>query len=286
MKVIVKGTKGYCQGIIHVKQVIRMLERVYPVIGYWQLPFHNKLLLEQHPVLVDARTQDVPIILGSAHGLTWPPVENHPNGMFYDVTCQKIKKERRAILNFIDDGGQVIILGQSGHPEVKFYLSLSSEVFWWGDEVRLPNPLKPLMVTNQTSLSKKNYLEGIKAVQAQYPYASFKIRENLCPVIQKNLASVENFPDSVVLILGDEQSSNAQLLVERSKAKKNPTYLISTIMELEKITTLLTSYSQVVLIAATSTDPLFLQQVSDYVQKLPSPSENQDKSPEDGTPQS
>lgn len=250
MKVIDLTPRGYCHGVLNamamVKKVIKTPSYPRPIYILGQIVHNQKITkafedfgvisLDQEGKtrLEMLETVTSGTVIFTAHGISHKAIEMaKEKGLTYlNATCRDVLKVHNAVKAKLAEGYQVIYIGHRDHPEPEAILDLDPSILFVENEkdvLLLPNDLKTdkIFVTNQTTLSIFDIDSVLKIIESKYPTYLFDNEIcNATTVRQQAVIGQEEV--DLMLVVGDQKSSNSNKLAEVSKqAKKIPSYLIA-----------------------------------------------------------
>jgi 4-hydroxy-3-methylbut-2-enyl diphosphate reductase len=248
-KVILAAPRGYCAGVDRAVDVVERALRLYgsPVYVRKQI-VHNihvvRDLERKGAVFVDEETE-VPegaTVILSAHGVAPEVYENSASRQLrvIDATCPLVTKVHLEARRFARDGSTILLIGHQGHEEV---IGTSGEapehIRLVGDvqearTVDVPDPSK-VAYLSQTTLSVDETNEVIDVLRERFPEIEAPPRDDICYATQNRQDAVKEVARQadVVLVIGSDNSSNSNRLVEVSRALGTPAYLIDDESEID-----------------------------------------------------
>jgi len=247
MKVIFAKHIGFCWGV---KRAITIAEKSLKKdpkpIQFLGPLVHNEKVIERlkklggkfiPPSNLESGIKSGTLIL-RAHGEIVDLKKTEKKIIIRDTTCPLVKNAQLKAQNLFEDGYQVIIIGDKGHPEVKGIkgrtegqaLVLENE----SQAKSLPK-FKKMGVVSQTTqdLNKVNEILKILKNKAK----KFKWVNTVCPEVvfrQKELSKISKKADGI-LVIGSRSSANTRRLAEIVKKVKKPIWWINSLAELKKI---------------------------------------------------
>ncbi|MCD8194920.1 MAG: 4-hydroxy-3-methylbut-2-enyl diphosphate reductase [Coprobacillus sp.] len=171
------------------------------------------------------------IILYPAHGHT-TSVEKYLKKKGYttiDTQCNVVKTNFKKIEKELKSGHQVIWIGHENHAETKAVMSLSNEVYQYG-EYLLNNDYiitdKAPYIANQSSLNALQIEEDYQKLLEKYPDA--RVQREVCPIVKERQDNIRNLPSDVdaIIVVGDTNSSNTSRLYEVAQSSHPDCYSI------------------------------------------------------------
>jgi 4-hydroxy-3-methylbut-2-enyl diphosphate reductase len=241
-RVLLAWPRGYCAGVERAVDTVERALRIYgpPVFVRKQI-VHNihvvRDLESKGAIFVEEET-DVPkgsVLILSAHGVSPEVYENARRGRLsvIDATCPLVTKVHLEARRFAREGYTILLIGHEGHEEV---VGTSGEA---PDNVRLvrsPEEARlveipegrPVAYLCQTTLSVDETNEVIEVLRARFPDIAGPPRDDICYATQNRQEAVKDLAvrSDVVLVLGSDNSSNSNRLVEVAAAAGTPAYLI------------------------------------------------------------
>ena len=247
MKIIFAKHVGFCWGV---KRAITIAEKSLKKdpkpIQFLGPLVHNEKVIERlkklggkfiPPSRLESGIKSGTLIL-RAHGEIVDLKKTEKKIIIRDTTCPLVKNAQLKAQNLFEDGYQVIIIGDKGHPEVKGIkgrtegqaLVLENE----SQAKSLPK-FKKMGVVSQTTqdLNKVNEILKILKNKAK----KFKWVNTVCPEVvfrQKELSKISKKADGI-LVIGSRSSANTRRLAEIVKKVKKPIWWINSLAELKKI---------------------------------------------------
>ena len=241
-KVLLAVPRGYCAGVERAVEAVELALQQHgrPVYVRKQI-VHNlhvvRDLESKGAVFVDEETE-VPegaVVVLSAHGVA-PEVHTNSAGRHLEVidaTCPLVTKVHLEAKRFAGDGRWIILIGHAGHEEVvgttgqapdRTILVQSPEE---ARSVEVPDP-DHLSYLTQTTLSVDETNEIIEILRARFPNIEAPPREDICYATQNRQDAVKELAErtDVVLVIGSDNSSNSNRLVEVAKEAGRPAYLV------------------------------------------------------------
>jgi 4-hydroxy-3-methylbut-2-enyl diphosphate reductase len=241
-RLLLAAPRGYCAGVDRAVQTVeRALELYGPPVYVRKEIVHNKHVVEQlaarGAVFVDQET-DVPegqTVVFSAHGVA-PSV--HANAAArelrtIDATCPLVTKVHVEAKKFAADGYTIVLIGHAGHEEVEgtmgeapdhIVLVESEEDV---DRLEVADPERVAYIS-QTTLSVDETTAIIARLRERFPGITGPRTDDICYATTNRQAAVRQMAGEcdLVLVIGSQNSSNSNRLVEVSRALGTDSYLI------------------------------------------------------------
>ena len=280
MEVILPKSAGFCfvvnRAVDTVYEQIKTGEKVYtygPII-------HNSFVVkdfESKGVSVINSEEELVslndgIVIIRSHGVSkhiYDLMEEH-NIKYVDATCPFVKRIHTIVKAASDEGNQVVIVGNVGHPEVEGIKGWAEcvNVIESVEEANNYKPVKngKICIVSQTTFNQKKFNEIVE-IFTKKGY-DINVAETICnatEVRQNEARSIAKNVDAMIVI-GDTQSSNSRKLCEISSEVCDNTYFVQTLEELQL--DLPNSAERVGITAGASTPKTIIEEVQDYVRNF------------------
>jgi 4-hydroxy-3-methylbut-2-enyl diphosphate reductase len=240
-KIILASPRGFCAGV---KRAITTVEKALHVYGtplYVRHQIvHNEWVvknLEQKGVLFVENLEDIPAgdpVVFSAHGVA-PKIRVQAEQQGFkviDATCPLVMKVHLEAKRYHEQGFSIIYIGHSGHQEVlgtmgeapMHLISSLSDI----PNLRINNPEKIVCLT-QTTLSLNDTAQIMRQLKRKYPQLITPPKKDICDATQNRQNAVRALSQKVdlILVIGSQNSSNSNRLVDIAKHHQLPAYLIA-----------------------------------------------------------
>lgn len=156
-----------------------------------------------------------------------------------DTTCPIVKANNEKIIHYYNEGFSIIYIGKHNHSEsdvIKKYVDIV-ETPRDVDNLNIKN--ERIVITNQTTMSEKDFNVLLPLILKKYPKALNDLK--ICPATlerqQDLIYYLEKYHNNndIWLIVGDPKSNNTKKLLEIVTSKSNNYYLISNLSDLQMI---------------------------------------------------
>jgi 4-hydroxy-3-methylbut-2-en-1-yl diphosphate reductase len=249
-KVLLAAPRGYCAGVDRAVDIVERALRLHgPPVYVRKQIVHNihvvRDLERKGAVFVEEETE-VPegaTVVLSAHGVAPEVYENSARRQLrvIDATCPLVTKVHLEARRFAADGSTILLIGHEGHEEV---IGTSGEA---PDHIRLVGDIDEARTVevpdqdrvsflSQTTLSVDETNQIIDVLRERFPAIQGPPRDDICYATQNRQDAVKEVADraDVLLVIGSDNSSNSNRLVEVSRATGTPAYLIDDETEIEE----------------------------------------------------
>ena len=242
-KVLIAAPRGWCAGVERAVEIVeRSLARYGPPVYVRKQIVHNlhvvRSLEGKGAIFVDSE-DDVPegsICVLSAHGVA-PSV--HANAArrglgVVDATCPLVAKVHVEVRRFAKAGRTIFLIGHANHEEIEGTSGEAPDqiVVVEGpgdvDSVAAADPEKVAYLT-QTTLAVDDTVEVIEALRQRFPAIVGPRHDDICYASQNRQEAVKALAarSDLVFIVGSENSSNSNRLVEVAREAGTEAHLIS-----------------------------------------------------------
>jgi 4-hydroxy-3-methylbut-2-enyl diphosphate reductase len=233
-RVLLASPRGYCAGVERaVDTVERALDLWGPPVYVRKQIVHNahvvRELEERGAVFVESEDA-VPrgaTVVFSAHGVA-PSV--HANAAArelktIDATCPLVTKVHAEARHYAAKGYTIVLIGHAGHEEVEGTTGEAPDAIVVVESVadaealELPG-VERLAYITQTTLSVDETGEIVEALKRRFPQIEAPKKEDICYATSNRQWAVKALLDEidVLLVIGSQNSSNSNRLVEVARA--------------------------------------------------------------------
>src|SRR3954463_15836579 len=242
-KLLLAAPRGYCAGVDRAVQTVERALELHGAPVYVRKEIvHNKHVVEQlrerGAVFVDELDEQIPenaITVFSAHGVS-PAVhaDAETRGLrTIDATCPLVTKVHREVLKFAAEGYTIVLIGHAGHEEVEGTMgeapdhTVLVETEADVDALQLDDPEKVAYVS-QTTLSVDETRAIIVRLRERFPHIAGPRTDDICYATTNRQSAVKQMAVEcdLVLVIGSQNSSNSQRLVEVAKDHGAEAHLI------------------------------------------------------------
>ena len=241
--------RGFCAGVVRAIDVVRIaLEAFGPPIYVRKEIVHNSFVVDElrgkGAIFVDSE-DEVPNgerIIYSAHGVSPEVRENSVRrGLrVIDATCPLVTKVHVEAVKFAKEGYALILIGHKDHDEVIGTLGeapLVTQVVGSPEQVKnltVPDPNRVAYLT-QTTLSLDETKDIIAALRKKFPNIKGPHAQDICYATENRQVAVKQVASEadLLLVVGSENSSNSNRLVEVARNLGTNAHLIDSSKDIQ-----------------------------------------------------
>src|SRR5918995_920926 len=233
-KLLLAAPRGYCAGVDRAVQTVERALELYGAPVYVRKEIvHNKhvvaQLRERGAIFVDELDDSIPeraVTVFSAHGVS-PAVHadaERRSLRTIDATCPLVTKVHREALKFAGEGYTIVLIGHAGHEEVEGTMGEAPEHIVLVeteadvDALEVEDPDRVAYIS-QTTLSVDETRAIIARLRERFPGITGPRTDDICYVTTNRQAAVKQMAAEcdLVLVIGSQNSSNSQRLVDVAK---------------------------------------------------------------------
>ena len=241
-RILLLKPRGFCAGVVRAVDIVNLALEYCgaPIYVHHEIVHNTRVVADlsaKGAVFVDS-VDEVPggaWVIYSAHGVS--PLVRHRAAArrlkVIDATCPLVTKVHLEAVRFARLGYSIILIGHKDHDEVIGTLGEAPEQTWLissEEEVaalNLPDPDRVAFLT-QTTLSLDETQGIIAALKARYPNSVGPPAQDICYATENRQVAVKAAAPEcdLLLVVGSENSSNSNRLVEVAGNAALPAYLI------------------------------------------------------------
>jgi 4-hydroxy-3-methylbut-2-enyl diphosphate reductase len=249
-KLLLATPRGYCAGVDRAVQTVeRALDLYGPPVYVRKEIVHNKHVVDQlrerGAVFVDSVTE-VPegsTVVFSAHGVA-PSVRRGASerGLsMIDATCPLVTKVHVEARKFAAADYTIVLIGHDGHEEVEGTMGEAPERIVLVecvedvDQLEVDDPSRMAFIS-QTTLSVDETQAIIQRLRERFPAIVGPRTDDICYATTNRQAAVKELAKrcDLVLVIGSDNSSNSNRLVEVARECGVDSHLIDNELELRE----------------------------------------------------
>ncbi|MFP5362872.1 MAG: 4-hydroxy-3-methylbut-2-enyl diphosphate reductase [Thermoleophilia bacterium] len=249
-KLLLAAPRGYCAGVDRAVQTVERALELYGAPVYVRKEIvHNKHVVEQlrarGAIFVDEIDDSIPegaTTVFSAHGVS-PAVHAQAAARSLstiDATCPLVTKVHVEAKKFAGEGYTIVLIGHGGHEEVEGTMGEAPESIVLVeteadvDALEVPDPGKVAYIS-QTTLSVDETRTIINRLREKFPAITGPRTDDICYATTNRQAAVKQMASEcdLVLVIGSQNSSNSQRLVDVARDYGTDSYLIDNESQLQ-----------------------------------------------------
>ena len=234
--------RGFCAGVVRAIDIVRIALEAFGAPIYVRKEIvHNRYVVDdlasKGAIFVD-EIDEVPNgqrVIYSAHGVA-PEVReaSKKRGLrVIDATCPLVTKVHVEAIKFAKEGHSLVLIGHHDHdevvgtlgeaPDVTYVISTPEEV----ETLNVPDPNRVAYLT-QTTLSLDETVHVIAALQKKFPNIKGPHAQDICYATENRQTAVKDVSAEcdLLLVVGSDNSSNSNRLVEVARNLRTNSYLI------------------------------------------------------------
>ncbi|PYX84747.1 MAG: 4-hydroxy-3-methylbut-2-enyl diphosphate reductase, partial [Acidobacteria bacterium] len=234
--------RGFCAGVVRAIDIVRIALETFGAPIYVRKEIvHNRYVVDElsakGAVFVDS-VEEVPNgerVIYSAHGVS-PEVREASKKRelrVIDATCPLVTKVHVEAVKYAREGYSIILIGHRDHDEVIGTLGeapLVTQVVGTATEVEtlaVADPNKVAYIT-QTTLSLDETKDIITALKEKFPNIRGPHAQDICYATENRQVAVKHVAEDadLLLVVGSDNSSNSNRLVEVARNLGRPSHLI------------------------------------------------------------
>src|SRR5215475_6675349 len=247
--VLLLKPRGFCAGVVRAIDIVRIALETFGAPIYVRKEIvHNRYVVDElsakGAIFVDS-VEEVPAgerVIYSAHGVA-PEVRQSSKLRelrVIDATCPLVTKVHVEAVKFAKEGYSLILIGHKDHDEVVGTLGeapLVTQVVGSPEQVKslsVPDPDRVAYLT-QTTLSLDETKDIIAALKRKFPNIKGPAAQDICYATENRQVAVKQVASEsdLLLVVGSENSSNSNRLVEVARNLGTNAHLIDSCNDIE-----------------------------------------------------
>ena len=241
-RVLLASPRGYCAGVERaIETVEQALERRGPPVYVRRQIVHNAHVvadLERRGAIFVESESEVPegeLVVFSAHGVA-PAVHARAaeRGLeIVDATCPLVTKVHSEVRLFASLGYSILLIGHAGHDEVEGTLGEAPGSITLVETIEDAERVRPasedrVAYLMQTTLSVDEAHGIVSVLKRRFPRIASPKKDDICYATSNRQWAVKAMLDEVdiVLVIGSQNSSNSNRLVDVARSAGVPAFLI------------------------------------------------------------
>jgi 4-hydroxy-3-methylbut-2-en-1-yl diphosphate reductase len=241
-RLVLASPRGYCAGVERAVEIVaRALELHGPPVYVRKQIVHNAHVVRDFEargaVFVESE-EEVPAgaaLVLSAHGVAPSVYEQAAaRGLeTIDATCPLVSKVHAEARHFAAEGYTIFLIGHAGHEEVVGTTGEAPEAILLIETVEDAARVQPpqtarLAYITQTTLSVHDTEEIVAVLRRRFPGMRAPEKEDICYATTNRQRAVKRLLGTIdlLLVVGSQNSSNSNRLVEVARARGVSAHLI------------------------------------------------------------
>jgi 4-hydroxy-3-methylbut-2-enyl diphosphate reductase len=281
-RILLPKPRGFCAGVIRAIDIVTLaLQELGRPVYVRKEIVHNKFVVDQlaaeGAVFVDSLDEvpDGAVTIFSAHGVA-PEVREDARKRrlrIIDATCPLVTKVHIEVIRYARENYSIILIGHNNHDEVIGTFGEAPDsiqiVSSLADVDALTNVQPDKVVyTTQTTLSLDDTRAIVDRLRERFPAIISPPGSDICYATQNRQAAVKTLAEEaeLILVVGSENSSNSNRLVEVACGAGVTAYLISGVSDIRP--EWLAQCTDVGVTAGASTPEVLVQDVVRHLKAL------------------
>jgi 4-hydroxy-3-methylbut-2-enyl diphosphate reductase len=246
--VLLPKPRGFCAGVIRAIDIVAIaLEQLGRPVYVRKEIVHNRSVVDnlaaRGAVFVDSLDEipDGAVTIFSAHGVT-PEVRKEAVSRrlrVIDATCPLVTKVHLEVIRYSRDNYSVILIGHRNHDEVVGTLGEAPGSIHLVSTLAGVDALENVqpdrvIYTTQTTLSLDDTRAIVERLKQRFPLIGSPASSDICYATQNRQAAVKAIAEKadLILVVGAQNSSNSNRLVEVAESAGGTAYLIASAREI------------------------------------------------------
>jgi 4-hydroxy-3-methylbut-2-en-1-yl diphosphate reductase len=246
---LLAAPRGFCAGVDRAVLIVDKALEAYGAPVYVRHEIvHNKhvvaSLRRKGAVFVEDETE-VPegsVVVFSAHG---SPPDAYANSQrlghtLIDATCPLVTKVHHEARRHARDGRDIVLIGHAGHQEVVGTMGQAPSATVLVETPEDVDTLDldtaaDLAYITQTTLSLDETRAVVDRLRQRFPQLRQPKSDDICYATQNRQDAVKQLAErcDLILVVGSQTSSNSKRLVEVSRDRSVPAYLVDEAAEID-----------------------------------------------------
>ncbi len=241
-KIILAAPRGFCAGVVRAIDIVNIALEVFSRPVYVRKEIvHNRHVvseLQNRGAIFVESLDEVPqnkTVIFSAHGVS-PQVRKDAKkrGLrIIDATCPLVTKVHLEAKRYAKNGYTILLIGHSGHDEVIGTMGVAPDKIHLITNEQDAKNIKIISGTllaylTQTTLSLEDTRKIVSVLRNRFPSIEGPPSEDICYATQNRQMAVRQLArkSDLILVVGSQNSSNSNRLVEEAIKEGTPAYLI------------------------------------------------------------
>ena len=247
---LMAAPRGFCAGVDRAVLIVEKALEAYGAPVYVRHEIvHNRYVVQalrdKGAVFVEDETE-VPegaVVVFSAHGSPPSAFENSRrlHHTLVDATCPLVTKVHNEAKRYASSGKDIVLIGHEGHQEVIGTMGQAPRSISLVetpddvDDLELGDDADVAYIT-QTTLSMDETSAVVERLRERFPTVQQPKKDDICYATQNRQDAVKQLAQrcDLLLVVGSQTSSNSKRLVEVSRDRGVPAYLVDDASEIDE----------------------------------------------------
>ncbi len=247
-EVVISENAGFCYGAGRgVDLLNKAIDSGTPIYTYGPILHNDKLIesFEKRGVKVindisELKDRPKGLVVIRCHGVeksVCDAIEATGNEV-YDATCPFVKRIHKIVAQKSAEGEKIVVIGNPKHAEVIGIVGWSSNgatVLETEEQVRnfKPDPDEKICVVAQTTFNRNKFQEFLDIFQKNS--YNMTVMNTICDATRIRQAEADELSAKadIMIVIGDEKSSNSRKLFDICKKNCANTYFIQTVDDIK-----------------------------------------------------
>jgi len=248
-RILLPKPRGFCAGVIRAIDIVTLaLQQLGRPVYVRKEIVHNRFVVDQlaaqGAIFVESLDEvpDGAVAIFSAHGVP-PEVREEARTRrlrVIDATCPLVTKVHLEVIKYARENYSVILIGHNNHDEVIGTFGEAPDSIQIVSNLRDVDALTNIqpdrvVYTTQTTLSLDDTRAIVDRLKQRFPSIISPAGSDICYATQNRQTAVKALAErtDLILVVGAENSSNSNRLVEVARGAGVPAYLIASVHDIE-----------------------------------------------------
>ena len=284
MKINKLNPHGFCGGVKRALSLLdeAIISNIKPIYLLGDI-IHNRIIVEKYKskgiiILNDKSKTRLELldsindgtVVFSAHGVSPSVYQKAINkGLnIIDTTCPNVQVIHNQIIKHLNEGYEIIYIGNKQHPECEGVMGISSSIKLISNinDIDFLNITSDkIYVTNQTTLSLYDIEHIYNKIKKLYPTSLIDNKICMATTLRQK-AVIEQEKVDLGIIVGDSNSSNTNKLVETTKKSNIKPILVENLEHLKSLNLDYSNIRSVSITSGASTPENLVNKIIEYLE--------------------
>lgn len=246
--VLLPKPRGFCAGVIRAIDIVEIaLEQLGPPVYVRKEIVHNRFVVDEladrGAVFVESLDEvpDGAVTIFSAHGVAPEVREAAAERRLHviDATCPLVTKVHIEVIRYARENYSIILIGHRNHDEIIGTFGEAPghiHVVSNAEDVDALEGVQPdrVIYATQTTLSLDDTQTIVERLKRRFPSIISPASSDICYATQNRQTAVKTLAQKadLILVVGAQNSSNSNRLVEVARGKGTAAHLIASAREI------------------------------------------------------